>query len=79
MTCKFKSPAKYGSDVTIITRIDKITPVRLCFSYEVFSAAEHKLLAIGKTMHAWTDKKLRPVNVAKKIPNVYSVLTSTIE
>ncbi len=37
-----------------VTRLKKVSRVRLCFSYQVPNAANHKLLATGETMHAWT-------------------------
>ena len=74
ISCQFKSPAKYEDDILIITSIKSLSRVRVCFSYEVLNIADNKLLATGETMHAWTDKALKPVNAEKKIPELYSML-----
>ncbi len=79
LSCQFKSPARYGDEVSVVTCLDKVSPVRLVFSYEVYSVSDNKLLATGKTMHAWTNTSLKPVNVIKKLPAAYSMLTRLLE
>lgn len=79
MNCQFKSPAKYEDEIMVITDLKQISRVRLCFSYQVINAENNKLLATGETMHAWTDKALRPVNAAKAVPDVYSMLSQSIK
>mgnify|MGYP000939924204 CR=1 FL=1 len=79
MNCQFKSPAKYEDEIMVVTSLKKISRVRLCFSYQVLNTVHHKLLATGETMHAWTDKALKPVNADKIIPDVYAVLCQAID
>lgn len=79
MNCQFKSPAKYEDEIMVITNLKQISRVRLCFSYQVLNAENNKLLATGETMHAWTDKALKPVNAAKAVPDVYSMLSQSIK
>ncbi len=79
LNCQFKSPAKYGDEISVVTCLDKASPVRLIFSYEVYCASDQRLLATGSTMHAWTNTVLRPVNILKKLPAAYSKLTRFIE
>jgi acyl-CoA thioester hydrolase len=74
MNCKFIAPAKYEDEVAVITNIKSISKVRISFTYKVMNANTGKLLATGETMHAWTDKALKPMNAEKTIPEVYSVL-----
>lgn len=74
MHCKFKAPAKYEDEIIVITSLKQISRVRLCFSYQVVNAVDHKLLATGETMHAWTDKTLKPINADKIISGIYSVI-----
>jgi acyl-CoA thioester hydrolase len=50
----------------------------LYFSYQVINAVNQKLLATGETMHAWTDKALKPVNAAKTVPDVYFLLSQAV-
>jgi acyl-CoA thioester hydrolase len=74
MNCKFISPAKYEDEVSVITTIKSISRARISFTYKVMNANTGKLIATGETMHAWTDKALKPMNAEKIIPEVYSVL-----
>lgn len=78
MNCQFKSPARYEDEIMVITRLKHISPVRMSFSYDVINAANHKLLATGETLHAWTDKVLKPVNAVKYVPDVYSILSQAV-
>jgi acyl-CoA thioester hydrolase len=78
MNCQFKIPARYEDEIMVVTRLKQISRVRLRFSYQVLNASNHKLLATGETMHAWTDKALKPVNAGKIVPDVYSILSQAV-
>lgn len=78
MNFKFKAPAKYEDEIMVVTTIKSITSTRIIFSYQVFNALNDKLLATGETMHAWTDKSLKPVNAEKVVPEIYSVLSKSV-
>lgn len=78
MECNFLNPARYEEEVVVKTRIKKMTCVRIDFHYEVFNL-EMKLLASGMTTHAWTDKQLKPINIQKKQPELYTLLNTTFE
>lgn len=78
MNCKFKSPAKYEDEILVFTRLKQISRVRLSFSYQVKNAVTLNLIATGETMHAWTDKSLKPVNAAKTVPEFYSLLSQAV-
>ena len=78
MNCQYKSPARYEDEIMVVTRLKKVSRVRLCFSYQVLNAANHKLLATGETMHAWTDKPLKPVDAEKAAPDAYSMLSQAV-
>lgn len=75
LSCKFLSPAYYEDNLMVITRLQSISRVRVIFSYEVLRTADQKLLATGQTLHAFTDKALKPVNAQKAIPEIYTVLS----
>jgi len=72
--CKFKRPARYGDVVMVITKILYMSCVKTVFGYEVFDKAKGKLLAIGKTVHVWTNLKVEPVNIEKEAPDVFGRL-----
>lgn len=71
MECKYKSPAKHGDKIIVITKLVSMTCVKIMFEYEVLSKKEEKLLATGKTVHAWTNGRLEPINIEKAAPEIY--------
>jgi acyl-CoA thioester hydrolase len=79
MNCQFKCPARYEDEIMVITSLEQVSCARLCFSYQVINAVNHKLLATGQTMHAWTDKALKPVNSEKTVPEIYSILNQAVK
>lgn len=74
MNCRFISPARYEDEVVIKTTLKAVTKIRVIFSYVVVNLSDGKILADGETMHAWTNKLLKPVNAAKAIPDIYFLL-----
>lgn len=78
MHCQFKSPAKYEDEILVETTLQSVSRVRVAFSYHVFRAGDGLLLATGETVHAFTDRELKPVNAQKAIPCVYSAMCQTM-
>jgi acyl-CoA thioester hydrolase len=72
--CRFKSPAKPGYEIMVNTEIESMNCVKITFRYEVYEKKKRKLLAVGKTVHVWTDKRLEPVNIEKKAPDIFEQL-----
>lgn len=79
MNCQYKSPARYEDEIIVVTMLKQLSRVRLNFQYQVFNATDHKLLATGETMHAWTDRVLKPVDAKKAVPDAYSVLSKFVK
>jgi acyl-CoA thioester hydrolase len=79
MSCRFLSPARYGDEVLVVSRIKHLTRVRATFSYEVRNAQTGQLLVTGETLHAWTDKALKPINAGKMIPDIYAALNQAMQ
>lgn len=77
--CKYKSPAKLGDEITVWTEIVSISCVKLKFEYKITNKKTGKLLAVGHTVHAWTDKQIQPVNIEKAAPEIISSLRSFAE
>ena len=75
--CAYKISCKYDDLVTIVTRIEKLTAVRIHFHYEVLSE-DSRLLASGKTAHAFVDRNGKPVNLAKKAPDIWRKMGTLI-
>jgi acyl-CoA thioester hydrolase len=74
MECKYKRPARYGDEIVIFTRILAMSCVKIRFDYEVFNRENRVLLAAGKTVHAWTNQRIEPINMEKAAPDIYSRL-----
>ena len=79
LRCKFASPARYEDELVIRTRISQLTRVRASFAYEIVHVQSERLIATGETLHAWTDRNLRPINVQKRIPEAYALLESIMK
>lgn len=77
--CTFKSPAKYEDEIIVRTKVLKMSVVRLVFQYDVLKKEGLLPIASGETAHAWTDKKLKPVNLGKKLPDLYSLLKEAVD
>ena len=69
--CKYKSPAKYGDKIVVITKITSMSSVRIEFEYEVLDKEKEKLVATGRTVHAWTNQKIEPIDILKTAPDIY--------
>ncbi|NFI68194.1 acyl-CoA thioesterase [Clostridium botulinum] len=54
--CKYIKPAKYEDEIIIETSIEKLTPVKIIFSYKVIKKENNELLAKGDTTQAFVDK-----------------------
>ncbi|NFC48780.1 acyl-CoA thioesterase [Clostridium botulinum] len=54
--CKYIKPAKYEDEIIIETSIEKLTPVKIIFSYKVIKKENNELLAKGNTTQAFVDK-----------------------
>jgi acyl-CoA thioester hydrolase len=69
--CKFRRPARFGDVVLVITKILTMSCVKTVFEYEVLDKVKGKLLATGKTVHVWTNRRVEPVNIEKEASDVY--------
>ena len=74
LICSFKSPARYEDEIIIKTKPVKMSCARLTFQYEVLKKNGMILAVVGETSHAWTDKSLKPINIKKRIPELYTLL-----
>lgn len=54
--CKYIKPAKYEDEIIIETSIEKLTPVKIIFSYKIIKKENNELLAKGSTTQAFVDK-----------------------
>ena len=55
--CKYKKPLRYDEKFVIRVFLEKITPKKVVFAYELVSKEEKKLIASGYTVHIVTNSK----------------------
>lgn len=77
--CKFKRPAKYGDEILVITGVIFLSCVKVMFEYKVLNKVSGKLLAMGKTVHAWTGRDIKPINIEKAAPQIFTSLKALVE
>lgn len=77
--CKYIRPAHYEEEIEIKTKISKLTPVKVEFSYEVFKKGETIPINTGTTLHALVGKDLRPINTKKLHPDIYQVMENCMQ
>ena len=79
LDCRYLAGAKYGDTVIIESSIKKISPFRLELSYKAVRKSDSTLLAEGSTLHAWTDRTLKIINLKTKSPVLYNLFESLAE
>ncbi len=77
--CKYIQSAKYDDEIIIQTKLISLKGVRLEFRYEIIRKSDNVLLAEGYTKHAFVNKELKPVNFKKSMPQVWDLLSKSIE
>ncbi len=71
--CKYIKSSTFGDEVTVETELSKLTVARCEFVYRVLKAGE--LIASGKTVHAFADKKLGVINLKKRFPDIWEIFS----
>jgi acyl-CoA thioester hydrolase len=79
LNCRYKGSSEYEDDIRVITRIKEFSCTRMVFYYEIFKNNDLKPIADGETMHVWTNKDLKPVNIKKHAPEIYQMLSPVID
>lgn len=77
--CQYRSPAKYDDEVVIQTKITEIRAVKIKFEYQVLKKTDKKLLAIGYTIHAFTSRELKIINIKKAYKDIYEKMLLYVE
>src|SRR5690554_5921397 len=66
--CYYKHGALYDDLLVIRSEIAEFKGIRLTIKYDVTREEDGLLLARGSTVHAFTDSKLKPINIKKHFP-----------
>lgn len=77
--CEYKYGAKYDDEIIIRTRMTGFSGVKITMEYDVIRKDDEKLLARGKTVHAITDKNLKPINIKKHDMELYQLFLKCVE
>ena len=77
--CEYKQGAMYDDIVIIRTKMTAFSGVRITMEYEAIREHDGKLLARGKTVHAITDRNLKPVNLKKHAEELYRLFLECVE
>jgi acyl-CoA thioester hydrolase len=78
LECKYKSPTRFGYEISVITCITFVSCVKIIFEYKVLNNITGKLLATGNTVHGWTDINVKPLNIEKTAPEIYALLQELV-
>lgn len=78
LKCRYRGAARYEDEITIKTSLKELTYSRAVFYYEVFRNNECCPITTGETMHAWTDRRLKPINIKKHFPEVFDLLSKAL-
>ena len=71
-TCKYRRPARYDDEIEVRTEGRLCSPVRMEFSYEVMVKGQDEVAAVGKTVHAATDRSGKPCRVPERIREAFA-------
>lgn len=76
--CHYHIPAHFEDRLCIKTKVSRVTPSRVVFSYSVFKG--DTLLAEGHSTHGFVEKlTFRPVSMKKKKPELFRILGEVAE
>lgn len=76
--CKYKSPARYDDLLRVVTRLNFLEDVKLGFYYEIFHLGKNTLLANGETIHAFVNRKGKPIVLRKHNPFFWRIMKEKV-
>ena len=75
-TCDYKEGAKLEDEIIVKTIIESISGIKLKISYKIHRKSDNHLLAIGYTLHVFTDKKGKPRRPPEFFMEKFSFISS---
>lgn len=69
--CKYIEGAKYDENLIIETYIEKLSPVKVIFNYNVVRERDKKTISKGKTTLAFVNKSFKIINLKKLYPEIW--------
>lgn len=74
LKCRYLGSAGYEDEVLVKTSLKAISYSRVTFGYEAVKIGENKLITTGETIHVWTNKDMKPINIKKHMPELFDLL-----
>jgi len=65
--CHYRQPARYDDELSIQTRAQMLSGVRVAFHYEVRRNTDDAVIAVGQTIHAAVDRERRPCRLPERV------------
>ena len=56
-----------------------MTCAKIKLEYVIENSNNGTIIALGSTIHAWTDKSFIPLNIEKALPELLIMLKKTLE
>jgi acyl-CoA thioester hydrolase len=73
--CKYYEGAKYNDILTIETKMEELSPVKVVLSYDVIRKSDGKIISKGKTVQTFVSTSdFKIVNLKKKYPDIWEKL-----
>ena len=79
LECHFKGSCTYEDRLCVEVWVERLTPARVVFAYQIFKEGEERPINTGSTTHGWTGPDLRPLNLKKRRPDIYQLVLSAME
>jgi acyl-CoA thioester hydrolase len=64
--CRYVYPARYDDEIIVRTEVVRASSRLMEFSYEIYSAEPHRLLATGSTKHLWLNRAMKPMRLPEQ-------------
>ncbi len=75
---KYLSPAKYDDEIVVTTKLASYSRVKCEFSYKMVRKSDGVEILRGSSVHAFTDRNLKPVNIKKVMPELWNKMSSVV-
>jgi acyl-CoA thioester hydrolase len=74
LRCFFRGTAKYEDEIVVRTSVSEYNGIKLTFHYDVCLHGSGRVITEGETVHAWTNRDLKPVNLKKFRPEIHKLI-----
>lgn len=76
---EFKESIRFGENIKIVPRIDKVTPVKFFVSYVIYDETMTRVKHIAKSSHCFLNADFKPVSLKKVEPELYNRFLALVE